>query len=136
MTVIRWKFDYGGTYEYSFPRNPDRYGGDSYWQRETRISEWSVINASRPNIQIDSFAGARRTLRFTSITGDMLRTLEGFYLRRQIIRNCTDHFVGTFYSYFNCLIVEFTQSINPSTGSFPGSGEDTWDLEMVIIKVN
>lgn len=134
-TVIRWIFDFGGTYEYLFPRNPDRYGGDSYWQREARISEWNVINSSRPNIQIDAFAGARRTLHFTSITGTMLRTLEGFYMRSQTIMNCRDHFFLSFFSSFNCLIVGFSPTINPSFSNFPGSGEDTWDLEMIIVKV-
>jgi hypothetical protein len=133
--VTRWVFDYGGANHYSFPRNPDRYGGDTYWIYEPRMTEIEVIGASLPSIQIDSFAGARRTVRFTAITGAMMRALQDFYFRAEIIENCRDHLYSTTPS-FDCFIVGFNPTVHPTSGDFPGTGEDTWDLEMTLMRMS
>lgn len=135
MTVQRWVFDTGGAYEYTFPRNPDRYGGDTFWRYEMRNNEVDIVGASLPTIQTDGFMGARRTLRFTAITGTMFRTLQDFYLRMQVVENCKDHLYGH-YSSFNCFIESFVPAIHPTIGPFPGTGEDTYDLELTLIKMS
>jgi hypothetical protein len=127
MTVTRWKFDYGGTREYYFPRNPDRYGGDSYWQKEPRMSELDIVGASQSNIQIDGFRSGKRTLRFTSISGQMMRKLQDFYSAKLAISNCYDHLSNK----FNCMIIEFVSVLHPSL-----STEDLWDLEMILIRTD
>jgi len=133
MAVIRWKFDIGGSYEYVFPRNPDRYGGDSDWIYEPRLSQIDIVGSNQPYIQIDGFTGTR-TIRFTAITGTMTRKLRDFYLRKQIIYNCRDHLYPT-HPQFNCFVVSFTSAVHPTSGSFPGSGEDTYDVEMTLVKM-
>ena len=136
MAVTRWIFDTGGQKEYQFPRNPDRNGGDTYWAYEFRYNEIDVLGSMLPTVHVDGFRGARRTLRFTAITGTMMRTLQTFYFSRAVIRNCRDHLYGQ-TPPFNCLIASFTPAIHPTLGnSFPGSGEDTWDLEMTLIRVS
>ena len=132
--VTRWKFDIGGTYNYEFPRNPDRYGGDSGWGYEPRMSEMAVVGANQPYIQIDGFSGARRTVRFTAVTGTISRKLQDFFLRKEIIYNCRDHLYPT-HAQFNCFVLSFIQTVRPTTGSFPGSGEDTYDVEMTLVKM-
>lgn len=133
-TVTRWIFDNDGTYIYTFPRNPNRYGGDSGWQYEPRMSEMDVIGANQPSIQIDGFSGARRTIRFAAITGTMTRRLQDFFLRKEIIYDCRDHLYPT-HLQFNCFIISFSQQVHPTTGNFPGSGEDTYDVEMTLVKM-
>jgi len=132
--VVRWKLDIGGSYEYEFSRNPNRYDGDSGWQYGPRMSEMEVIGSNQPHIQIDGFQGATRTIRFTAITGTMTRRLQDFFLRKAIIYNCRDHLYPT-HAQFNCFIASFTQQVRPTTGSFPGSGEDTYDVEITLIKM-
>ena len=138
--TVRWVFDEGGTNEYAFPRNPDRYGGDTYWRYPLRFSELEILGSSLPTIHVDGFSGARRTLRFTAITGAMLRKLEGFYLRKLVVPNCRDHLYDITSSNsthkFSCYIESFTPMLHPTTGSFPGSGEDTWDLELTLIRTS
>ena len=134
MSVVRWRFDFGGLYDYTFTRNPDRGGGDSYWMYEPRMSELHVIGANLPNIQVDGFRGARRSIRFTAITGTMMRTLQNFYLRESIIHNCRDHLYST-TDQFSCFVESFSSSIHPTIGTFPGSGEDTYDVEMTMIRM-
>jgi len=137
MAVVYWVFEYGNANEYVFIRNPDRYGGDTYWVSQPRMQEIEVIGASLPSIQFDGFNGARRTLRFTAIHGDMMRELQGFYYAGETIHNCRDHLYDTGNSpEFSCFIESFTPTIHPTHGDFPGSGEDTYDLEMVLIKMN
>jgi|GEM_PF-6783650 len=131
--VIRWVFNYGGQYHYLFPRNPDRSGGDTFWSSEPRSSEFDVIGSNTPNIQVDGYRAAR-TIRFTAITGSMMRTLQQFFLRKEIIRNCRDHLYPT-SPEFSCFITSFNPVIRPAMGVFPGSGEDTYDLEMVLIRM-
>lgn len=131
MAVTYWVFDLGGTYTYTFPRNPDRFGGDTYWIYEGRVSEQAIVGSNIPNIQIDGHT-ARRTIRFSAITGVMMRTLQNFYLRQVIITNCRDHLLNS----FSCFIVEFVPVIRPTTGNFPGSYEDTWNLELTMIKMS
>ena len=126
MTVTRWTFNSGA---YTFPRNPDRFGGDTYWLYEPKITEVDVIGANKTRIQLDGFRGATRTIKFTAITGTMMRVLQYYYLSGQTIPSCTDHFGGL----FDCFISSFMSVIHPTIGTFPGSGEDTWDLEMVLI---
>jgi hypothetical protein len=134
MAVTRWYFEYGGSYQYLFIRNPDRYGGDTGWVYEPRLSEMEIIGASQAFIQVDGFMGARRTIKFTAITGTMTRTLENFFLRKQIIYNCRDHLYPT-HPQFNCFIMSFTQQAHPTSSDFPGSGEDTYDVEMTLVKM-
>jgi len=88
-----------------------------------------------PTIQFDGFNGARRTLRFTAITGSMMRTLETFYLKGAVVENCRDHLYPT-TTTFKCFMESFTPSVHPTHGNFPGSGEDSYDLEMVLIKMS
>jgi hypothetical protein len=133
--TTRWIFDYGGVNQYNFPRNPDRYGGDTYWQSELRLSELDIIGANSPTIQVDGFRGSRRTIRFTAITGVMMRELEKFYYRRVTIANCRDHLYSTTLS-FSCFVIAFSPSVRPTIGNFPGSSEDTWDLEMTVVRMN
>jgi hypothetical protein len=133
MTVTRWFLEYGGTYQYEFPRNPDRYGGDTDWVFEPRFTELAVIGANRPNIQIDGVAG-RRTISFTAITGNMMRRLRDFFLRETIIYNCRDHLYPTTPT-FNCFIASFTSTLHPTFGDFPGSVEDTYDVGMTLVKM-
>jgi hypothetical protein len=132
--VDRWYFDYGGTYHYNFARNPDRYGGDTGWMFEPRMSEMEIIGANQSYIQIDGFMGARRNLKFTAITGTMARILENFFLRKAIIYNCRDHLYPT-HPAFHCFITSFIQQAHPTVGDFPGSGEDTYDVEMTLVKM-
>lgn len=133
MSVVRWVFDYGGAYSYQFPRNPDRYS-DTGWQYESRVTEFEIIGANTPTLQFDGFRGARRRFNFTAISGAMMRILQDFYFRGSIISNCRDHLYPTLSS-FNCFIINLVPTLHPTVGSFPGSGEDTWDLEMTIIKM-
>lgn len=134
MATTYWIFDEGGDTEYTFERNPDRYGGDTYWRYQVRANEVSIVGSSSPSIQVDGFNGARRTIRFTAITGNMFRTLEAFWLNMEIIPNCKDHLYDTTPS-FACFIESFIPTIHPTIGDFPGSTEDTWDLEMTIIRI-
>ena len=134
MTVTRWQFDVGGLYEYIFTRNPDREGGDTFWVLQPRMTEFDIIGSNFPNVQIDGFR-ATRTLRFSAITGNMMRTLRNFFQRKTIISNCRDHLYPTTPG-FSCFIVSFTPALHPTIGDFPGSGEDTYDLEMVIIRMS
>jgi len=127
--IIRWKFD-----EYTFPRNPNRDGGDSGWQSEPRMSEMEVIGSNQSYIQIDGFSGARRTIRFSAITGTMTRKLQDFFLRKEIIYNCRDHLYPT-HPQFSCFVVSFSQQVRPTVGNFPGSGEDTYDVEVILVKM-
>lgn len=135
MTVTYWIFDAGGLYAYTFPRNPDRFGGDTYWSYEARITELDIVGANTPTIQVDGFSGARRVLRFTAITGTMMRTLQNFFLRGLVIANCRDHLYST-SPQFSCFIISFTAALRPSGGNFPGSGEDTYDVEMTLIRMS
>lgn len=135
MTVTRWIFDYGGTYYYLFPRNPDRNGGDTYWVADSRSTEVDIIGSSLPYVQTDGFKGARRVVRFTAITGDMMRYLQDFYFRNTIISNCRDHLYPT-TPQFSCYILSFSTTLHPTVGAFPGSGEDTWDLEMQLVRMS
>ena len=133
--VVRWKFDTSGLHDYTFERNPDRAGGDTFWSRESRMSELDVIGGNIPTIQVDGFKGARRTIHFTAITGNMMRVLRDFYYRTEIIYNCSDHLYPT-TSLFHCFITSFISTIHPTMGDFPGSGEDTYDVEMVLLRMN
>ena len=135
MTVQRWVFDEGGPNGYTFPRNPDRYGGDTYWSYQMRANEVDIIGASLPTIQADGFRGARRVIRFTAITGDMMRALQRFYLNMEVIENCKDHLYGSTIA-FNCFIEGFTPVIHPTAGSFPGTTEDTYDLEITLVRMS
>lgn len=135
MSVIRWRFDIGGTYDYTFPRNPNRYGGDSFWRHDVRMSEVDVIGANTTTIQVDGFRGAKRDISFTAITGSMMRTLQNFYLRTAVIPSCTDHLYPT-TPMFDCFITSFTAAIRPTMGNFPGSEEDTYDIEMTLIRMS
>ena len=134
MSVTRWIFNTGGSYHYEFPRNPDRGGGDTFWVSEPRLNEFSIIGSNSPNIQVDGVKSTR-TLRFTAITGNMMRTLQQFFLRKEIITSCTDHLYPT-SPEFSCFISSFTPTIHPTRGTFPGSYEDTYDLEMVLIRMH
>ncbi len=134
MPTTYWVFDYGGSYEYTFPRNPNRYGGDTGWTYEPRISQIEVIGSNQPHIQIDGFQGARRTLRFTAITGSMTRRLQDFFLRQATINGCRDHLYPT-RAQFNCFVGSFTSQLHPTAGDFPGSGEDTYDVEINLVKM-
>ena len=98
------------------------------------MGEFEIIGSNVPHIQVDGFT-ARRTLRFTAITGTMMRTLRNFFHRAQVINNCSDHLYNT-TQQFSCFIVAFTPTIHPTIGNFPGSGEDTYDLEMAIVQMN
>ena len=133
--VTRWIFDYGGTNQYNFPRNPNRHGGDTYWQYEPRLTELDIIGANSPTIQVDGFRGARRTIRFVAITGTMMRALEKFFHRNAVIANCRDHLYPTTPN-FSCYVVAFSPNVHPTTGSFPGSTEDTWDLEISLVRMS
>lgn len=135
MSVIRWIFESGGINEYVFPRNPNRGGGDSYWSFTPKMSEAEIIGANITHIQVDGFAGARRSILFTAITGTMMRTLQNFYLRGEIVYNCTDHLYPT-TPMFDCFILSFTSTFHPTVGTFPGSGEDTYDVEMELIRMD
>ena len=135
MSVIYWRFDTDGTYDYIFPRNPDRYGGDTYWQYEPRMTELDIIGSNSPTIQVDGYRGARRVVKFTAVTGTMMRTLQNFFLRSSIINNCRDHLYST-TPQFNCFVASFVAALRPASGSFPGSGEDTYDVEMTLIKMS
>lgn len=135
VDVVRWYFDYGGINQYWFPRNPDRYGGDGGWAYEARSSVLNVIGSVSPQIQIDGFI-ARRQLKFTAITGNMKRSLENFYFKQEVIHGCRDHLYGVDLLGFSCFITAFTPTIHPTIGDFPGSGEDTWDLEMELIRMD
>lgn len=133
--VIRWRFDTGGSHDYTFERNPDRSGGDTFWSRETRMSELDVIGGNTPTIQVDGFRGAKRTIRFTAITGSMMRVLQNFYYRAEIIYNCSDHLYST-TPLFNCFVTSFIATIHPTIGNFPGSGEDTYDVETILLRMS
>lgn len=135
MSVTRWIFEAAGGSPYTFERNPDRRGGDTFWSYPQRSVELDVIGASTPTIQIDGFKGAVRTLRFTVITGTMMRKLETYYLAAEEITGCRDHLYST-TQQFNCIITEFAPLIHPTTGNFPGSGEDTYDLSITIVKTS
>jgi len=130
-TVTRWIFEYGNSdKEYNFPRNPDRLGGDSYWNIAPKMTELDVIGASQSNIQIDGFSSGRRVIRFTAIAGTMMRKLQDFYLAKAVISNCRDHLYDT-TPQFSCFIVGFIPMIHPSL-----STEDLWDLEMTLVRTN
>ncbi len=135
-TTTRWVFEAGNSSkEYVFPRNPNRYGGDSYWEYDLRMSELDIIGSSQSNIQIDGIRSGKRTLRFTFISGTMYRKLQDFYKSGLQINNCKDHLWtstgvgGT--TTFKCVIVGFSGNIHPSLGD-----EDNYDLEMVLLRVN
>lgn len=131
--VIRWHFDSGGDNYYLFPRNPDRNGGDTFWQQKMRMKEFNVIGSTSPSLHITGFNGATRQLKFSAITGDMMRTLEAFYYRGNIIYNCRDHFEYT----FDCVITQFQPRVRPvMPGSTAGDGEDTYDLNMTIMRMS
>ncbi len=137
MSVIRWIFDYGGDNAYIFPRNPDRYGGDTYWVWELRANEVDLVGSSVPSVQVDAFRGAKRTIRFTAITGNMKRQLQEFYMSREVVSNCRDHLYPTEgHEQFHCFILSFTSQFHPTIGDFPGSEEDTWDVEMTLLKID
>lgn len=136
MAVTRWILNTGLGSEYTFTRNPDRQGGDSFWEYQQRNSELDILGASLPTIQIDGFKGARRSLKFTAITGTMMRTLEALYLAKAEILNCRDHLYGITADQFNCFILEFIPTIHPTIGTFPGSGEDTYDLSITLIRTS
>ena len=93
-----------------------------------------MIGSNAPHIQVDGFR-ARRTIRFTAIPGYMMRTLQGFFQRHETIENCRDHLYPT-SPVFSCFIAGFTPVIHPTAGDFPGTGEDTYDLEMILIRMN
>jgi len=130
-SVTRWIFDNGGTYHYLFPRNPNRIAGDTGWRFNPKLNILDVLGANTPTIQVDGFSGAQRTIKFTAITGTMMRKLREFWLRQAVIYNCRDHLS----SEFDCFIVDFNAVFHPTTGSFPGSGEDTYDLEVTLLKM-
>lgn len=132
--VVRWIFDNDGIYSYEFPRNPDRNGGDTFWVSQPRLNEFDIIGSNAPNIQVDGFRSSR-TIRFTAITGTMMRTLQQFFLRKMIISNCRDHLYPT-SPQFDCFIISFNPVVRPTIGVFPGSGEDTYDLEMVLVRMS
>lgn len=132
--VIRWIFDNGGIYHYLFPRNPDRHGGDTFWVSEPRANEFDMIGSNAPSIQVDGVRSSR-TIRFSAITGTMVRTLQQFFLRNAVIHNCRDHLYPT-SPQFSCFIMSFNPTIRPTSGLFPGSGEDTYDLEMVLVRMH
>ncbi len=134
VAVVRWKFDVGGALYYEFARNPDRNGGDTGWVYAPRISEIVIIGANSPAIQIDGYTG-RRTLRFTAITGTMTRKLQEFFLSKATIESCRDHLYGATSPEFKCFIVSFTRVLHPTIGDFPGSGEDTWDVELTLVNM-
>jgi len=134
VDVNRWAFGIGTGYQYFFSRNPNRYGGDTDWVYEPRLTVMDIVGSNQSSIQIDGFKGARRTLRFTAITGTMKDALKEFFLRKQIIYECWDHrFPDT--DAFNCFIISFAAQYHPTIGNFPGSGENTYDLEMTLIKM-
>lgn len=135
MSVTRWIFEYGGYYEYGFERNPDRRGGDTGWNYPVRGAEINILGANLTSYQIDGFSGGKRKLKFTAITGTMKRELEGFYLRGAIISNCSDHLYSIYGDNFSCFITEFFPTIHPTIGDFPGSGEDSWDLNMSLLRM-
>jgi hypothetical protein len=137
-------FDKGGEYVYIFERNPDRHGGDTGWKYILRYSQFNPIGGSFPNIHSDGFNGAIRTLRFTAVSGIMKRKLEAFYRRRAVINGCRDHLHGTFdetetrvTDMFSVFITDFSASPHPvNANSFPYTGEDTWDIEMTMMRVS
>ena len=131
VTVTRWKFEVDRPLYYEFTRNPNRNGGDTGWVYAPRISELAVIGANSPAIQIDGYTG-RRTLRFTAITGNMTRKLQEFFLNKTTIERCRDHLYST-TAEFKCFIVSFTRVTHPTIGDFPGSGEDTYDVELTLV---
>lgn len=133
MPITRWILNYNGI-PYTFERNPDRSGGDTGWSYQQRNSEIDIIGASLPTLQIDGFKGAIRQLRFTAITGNMMRALQAYYLTAAEITGCRDHLYGLIAVEFSCVIVDFKPTIHPTTGTFPGSGEDTYDLEVTLLK--
>ena len=138
-----WVFE-----SYTFQRNPDRVGGDTGWITNAKMNTVEIIGASKTRIQLDGFTSATRKLRFTAIPGSMMRKLQYFFLRGTTITTCVDHlyvenqgYSGT--SVFNCVITEFTMQIHPTSGNFPladtdvsyGSKEDTYDVDMTILRV-
>ena len=133
--VVRWILDYGGQHEYRFPRNPDKPGGDTYWKRELRGTEINVLGSNLPMYFVDGFNGAKRDLHFSAIKGSMMRVLEQFYFRQAVIENCTDHLYPT-TTKFSCMIIDFHARFRPVHGTFPGSYEDTWDLDMTLLRMS
>ena len=138
MSVQRWTLKHHTSSEvpYTFPRNPDREGGDSYWSRQIRLNEVDLVGSSIPIIQVDGFRGARRSLKFTAIPGSMMRKLQDFYLSSSLLDG-TDHLFGTSQdnTTFVCFIESFTPNLHPTIGNFPGSLEDTWDVSISLIKM-
>jgi hypothetical protein len=132
--VIRWVLDDGGDNEYTFPRNPDRDGGDTWWHKELRFSEINPIGSELPTLYTDGFNGAVRTIKFSVIPGSMMRTLQEFYHRREIIQNCRDHLYPT-TTIFSCVMIDFKSYFRPVYGNFPGSYEDTWDVEITLMRM-
>jgi len=128
-TVTRWIFESDGAKEYIFPRNPDRMGGDTGWIYESRYSELDPVGANYSHIQIDGFRSGKRTLRFTGITGTMMRHLQDFYLAHRQINNCRDHLYSTTIQ-FNCYIVAFTPTTHPTL-----TDEDKYDMEMTLVRI-
>ena len=129
-TVTRWVFDTGGAYAYTFARNPDRSGGDSGWKYSSKQSPVPLIGANRDNLQLDGIGSPTRDLKFTGVPGTMMRTLQDFYFRQQVILNCKDHRYS-YTSAFNCVIVNFTANWHPSLWD-----EDVWDIQMTLYKVD
>lgn len=134
MSVTYWVFDYGGYNEYRFERNPDRKGGDTGWIYEPRMTSISIAGANFPNLQVDGFNN-NRTIKFTAIHGTMMRTLQNFYLSNATIENCRDHLYPTTIS-FSCFITGFAATMHPTIGAFPGSGEDTYDVEITLTRMS
>ena len=64
-----------------------------------------------------------------------MRTLQKFYLNMEVIENCKDHLYGLTMP-FNCFIESFIPVLHPTAGNFPGTAEDTWDLEMTLVKMS
>ena len=129
MSVTRWVFDVGGSFQYTFAQNPDRSGGDSFWEFPLRSAEVEVLGSDQARLQLDGVNGAKRQLSFTGISGSMMRTLQDFYLRKAQINNCRDHLYST-TPQFNCYILSFKPTIRPSLFN-----EDFWALQMVLIKI-
>jgi hypothetical protein len=133
-TVTRWVLDEGGDNEYTFPRNPDRSGGDTWWNTELRYTEVNPIGSNLPTVLVDGFNGGARTIKFTAIPGVMMRKLKEFYDRKDIIQNCKDHLYPT-TKVFSCVFVDFKASFRPVISGFPGTYEDTWNVEVTMIRV-
>jgi len=138
MAVNRWVLG-----DYTFVRNPDRAGGDTYWVRSLRHEQINFVGSTVPSVQIGGFDGATRVLKFTAIAGSMMRELETLYYARNIIDTCWDHLYypgdpgSSVTEPFQCLIIDFSAVFRPvlATASV-GDGEDSWDVTMTILKMD